>query len=97
MKLNNKTYDWLKWTCMIFLPALATLISVLDKAWGWGLPVEAIVTTISAIAAFIGAVLGFSSALYNDDKPLLELNDEGNAELVAKILNADAQGDKYTD
>lgn len=68
MKLSNTVYDWLKWICMIFLPALATLISILDKAWGWGLPVESIVTTISAVAAFIGAILGFSTAQYNKDK-----------------------------
>lgn len=76
MKLSDKTYNWLKWICMIFLPALATLISVLDKAWGWGLPVEAIVTTISAIAAFIGAILGFSTALYNKDNPTTECTSE---------------------
>lgn len=67
MKLSNELYDILKWVCMIVLPAIATLVSVLDKAWGWGLPVEAIVTTISAITAFVGAVLGFSTAQYNKD------------------------------
>ena len=68
MKLSNKLYDILKWVCMIVLPAIATLISILDKAWGWGLPVEAIVTTISAVVAFLGAVLGFSTAQYNKEQ-----------------------------
>lgn len=35
---------------------------------GWGLPVESIVTTISAVCAFLGAVLGFSTAQYNAEK-----------------------------
>jgi len=68
MKLSNGVYDVLKWICMIVLPACATLLSILDRAWGWGLPVEAIVTSISAVCAFIGAILGFSTAQYNAEQ-----------------------------
>ena len=31
--LNNKLYDVLKWIAMLFLPALATLISVVFAVW----------------------------------------------------------------
>ena len=68
MKVSNKFYDVAKWLCMIVFPACSTLIAVLDKAWCWGLPVESIVTTISAVCAFLGAVLGFSTAQYNAEK-----------------------------
>lgn len=68
MKVSNRFYDVAKWLCMIVFPAVATLISILDKAWNWGFPVESIVSTISAVDAFLGAVLGFSTAQYNAEK-----------------------------
>ena len=64
MKLENKVYDVLKFIAQIFLPALATLYFALAQIWG--LPYgEQIVGTITAIDAFIGALLGISTAQYN--------------------------------
>ena len=63
MKLSNKTYDILNWIAQILLPALGTLYFALSSIWG--LPYgEQIVGTITAIDAFLGALLGISSAAY---------------------------------
>lgn len=65
MKISNKTYDVLKWLCIIAFPALATLYAVVAKIWG--LPYETeIPATITAIAAFIGALVGVSSLNYKE-------------------------------
>lgn len=63
MKLSNSTYDILKYIAQIVLPALGTLYFALSQIWG--LPYgEQIVGTITAIDAFMGALLGISSAQY---------------------------------
>ena len=69
-KLSNKVYDCLKFLCTIMLPALGTLYFALSKIWGLPLA-EEIVGTLSAIAVFIGAVIGISSVQYNKE------NDDG--------------------
>ena len=71
MKLNNKTYDILKWIAQYLLPAAGTLYFAL--AGIWGLPYgEQIVGTIIAVDTFLGVLLGISSAQYKkstlDDK-----------------------------
>ena len=63
MKLSNKAYDCLKWIAQILLPAVGTLYFALASIWG--LPyAEQIVGTITAIDAFLGALLGISSIKY---------------------------------
>lgn len=65
MTLSNKTYDVLKWVAMIALPALGTLYFAL--AGIWGLPYgEQVVGTITAVDTCLGALLGISSANYNE-------------------------------
>ena len=67
MKMENKTYDILKWVAMILLPAAGTLYFAL--AGIWGLPyAEQIVGTITAIDTFLGVILGLSSNQYNKNK-----------------------------
>lgn len=67
MKLDNKTYDVLKWIAQLFLPALGTLYWALASIWG--LPYgEQIVGTLTAIDAFLGALLGLSTAQYNKER-----------------------------
>jgi hypothetical protein len=62
--MPNKVYDILKWVAQILLPAIATLYFALASIWG--LPyAEQIVGTITAIDAFLGVLLGISSAKYN--------------------------------
>ena len=60
-KLSNRVYDCLKFACTILLPACGTLYFALSKIWGLPLA-EEIVGTLSAIAVFIGAVIGISTA-----------------------------------
>ena len=59
--LSNKCYDVLKFICTILLPALGTFIFSISKIWGWPPYAENIVGTLSAIAVFIGAIIGISS------------------------------------
>lgn len=69
-KLSNRVYDCLKFLCTILLPAIGTLYFALSQIWGLPLA-EEIVGTLSAIAVFIGAVIGISSVQYNKE------NDDG--------------------
>lgn len=62
--MSDKTYDVLKWIAQILLPALGTLYFALSKVWGLPYSTE-IVGTITAVDAFLGAVLGISTAQYN--------------------------------
>ena len=67
MKLNDKLYDVLKWVCMIGLPAVGTLYKVLSGIW-W-LPLgDEVLATITAICAFLGAILGISTAEYRAEQ-----------------------------
>jgi hypothetical protein len=67
MKLSNKTYDILKWIAQVALPAIGTLYFALASIWG--LPYgEQIVGTITAIDAFLGALLGISTMKYKGEE-----------------------------
>ena len=65
-KLNQVTYEILRWFTWIVLPATATLIAALNAAWAWGWPIDAILSTFAAIETFIGVVLGIAE--YSNDK-----------------------------
>ena len=61
--MPNKVYDILKWIAQIVLPAIATLYFAIANIWG--LPyAEQIVGTITAIDAFMGALLGITTVQY---------------------------------
>lgn len=61
--MSNRTYDRLKWTAQLLLPALGTLYWALSSIWH--LPFgEEIVGTVTAADAFLGALLGISTAQY---------------------------------
>lgn len=63
MKISNKTYDILKWLCLIFLPASSTLYWTLSSIWGWPYA-EQVTGTIAAITTFIGVIIGISTKTY---------------------------------
>lgn len=63
MKISNKVYDVLKWIAQYLLPALGTLYFALSTIWEFPYG-EQVVGTITAIDAFLGAILGLSSATY---------------------------------
>ena len=69
MKLNDSLYMWLKWLCVIVLPALATFIVVISKIWGWADLGTMISQTITAVATFLGTILCISNYnYYKEDK-----------------------------
>lgn len=70
MKLSNKTYDFLKWFALAFIPAFVTLVLTLGDIWSIPYYVQ-IGATVSAIGVFIAGVLGISTKNYNK-----EINDE---------------------
>ena len=61
--MSNKVYDVLKWILLTFVPALILLISTLGTIYKFD--TEVINATISAIAVFLGTLLGISSVKYN--------------------------------
>lgn len=67
MKMSNKCYDVLKYIAQIVLPALATLYFALAKIWNFPYGAE-IVGTISAVDAFLGALLQISTNQYNKEQ-----------------------------
>lgn len=66
MKLSNKAYDILRDLAQIVLPALGTLYFALAGIWKWPYG-EAVVGSIAAVDAFLGALLKLSSMRYARD------------------------------
>ena len=67
---SNNTYDILKAIAQYVLPAIGTLYFAIASIWG--LPYgEEIVGTITAVDAFLGALLGISTVQYKkeNDQP----------------------------
>lgn len=65
-KLSNEVYDILKFIAQIVLPAAGTLYFALAGIWGWPYG-EQVVGTITAVDAFLGALLGLSSVAYHKE------------------------------
>lgn len=63
--LPGKLYEVLRWLVAVFMPALGVFFSTLAEAWGWNLPTQAILTTLSAAELFLGAIFGISKVLYD--------------------------------
>ena len=75
MKMSNKVYDVLKFIAQILLPAIGTLYFALARIWD--LPyAEQIVGTITAVDAFLGALLGISTMQYNKQAELQPPDEE---------------------
>ncbi len=68
MLLTNKIYDILKWIALYFLPGAGALYFAVSKIWG--LPYgEEVLGTLTAVIAFLAAILGISSSAYNKTAP----------------------------
>ena len=87
IKLNDKVYNVLKYLCLIGLPAISVLWNALSSIWGWGY-IEQVCGTISAIALFIGALIGVSTYSYNQ---------EIKETLIDDYINEDDQAFNSTD
>ncbi len=64
--LPQKLYEALRWIIAVVLPAVSVFLSTLNAAWNWGLPIEAILATISGAELFLGAIFGISKVV-NDN------------------------------
>lgn len=72
MIIPNKVYNILKWICIIFVPALNVFLTTIFALYH--IPhIEVVVGTISAVAAFVGALIGVSTKAYN--KQFEDIND----------------------
>lgn len=86
MNLSNETYDRLKYIAQIVLPALGTLYFALASIWG--LPYgEQIVGTITAIDAFLGALLRLSSNTYMGDGTLVVDESDPAKDIYSIVLD----------
>lgn len=75
MKMSNKVYDVLKFIAQILLPAIGTLYFALAQIWNFPYA-EQIVGTITAVDAFLGALLGISTMQYNKQAELQPPDEE---------------------
>lgn len=62
--LPTNMYEFLTWTAQIFLPAVTALYGALALIWPLPYP-EQVVSMLIAFDAFLGALLGFSTAQYH--------------------------------
>lgn len=64
MIISDKLYNKLKWICVIGVPALNVFLTTIFALYH--LPhIDIVVGTISAVATFIGALIGVSTKAYN--------------------------------
>lgn len=66
-RMTDEVYDILKFIAQIVLPAAGTLYFALANLWGWPYS-EQIVGTITAVDAFLGAILKISTKTFIDDQ-----------------------------
>lgn len=62
--MSNKVFDIIRLVGELILPACATLYAALGAIWGWPY-IEAIVGTLAAVTAFIGAIVNGLRKAYN--------------------------------
>ena len=63
IKMDSKCYDILKWSVLVFIPALTTAYVGLSAIWGWPFA-EQVAKTSAVVCAFLGTVLGISNLQY---------------------------------
>lgn len=66
--LPDKVYEFLKWFLIIVIPAFEILLTTLTSAWGWNIPLDAILKTITGFQLFLGAIFGISVYAYKKSK-----------------------------
>lgn len=64
MKLNDKTYNFLKWFVLIATPVFITFISTLGALFGYDVTV--ITGVIGATSVLIGGLIGVSTKAYKN-------------------------------
>jgi hypothetical protein len=64
--MPSNIYNVLKWVVLILLPGIGTLYIALASLWGFPYP-DQIVGSIAAFTAFLGILLGVSSAQFKKE------------------------------
>lgn len=92
--LSNDVYDGLKFVALVLLPAMGTLYSALDALWRFGYALQ-VVGSLSAVDAFLGALLHVSTSSYNAStaKYVGAVNISVNPENGKKLYSLDLNGD----
>lgn len=72
--MSNKTYDTIKWIALVALPAIGTLYFALAGIWNFPYG-EEVVGTLTAVDAFLGALLGISTAQYKKKNAVMANED----------------------
>lgn len=67
MQLPDKAYDILKWITLVFLPAATTLTGVILNTFNAG-ATDIVLTIMTAVTTFLGAILGISNVNYYKNK-----------------------------
>ena len=67
MRFNNKTYDILKWIAMVVLPAFVLMFKAIGHEVSFELT-DTIANILVAVNAFLGTILGVSTANYNEEE-----------------------------
>jgi len=62
--INNKTYDYLKYIALIFIPALTAFIGTVGLTLNWQYT-DVTVVIMTAFNTFLGTLLGISTNQYN--------------------------------
>ena len=65
MKIDNKTYNYLKWIVVVLLPSLGTLIGTVGTAFNWEYT-QITLVIVTAVTTFLGALIGVSTISYNN-------------------------------
>ena len=61
--MSNKTFDFLKWSTLIGIPAFTTFFVTLDSIFGWGLG-DTVAKVSAAVCTLLGTLLGISNKMY---------------------------------
>ena len=67
MLLSDKTYDFLKWLAIFFLPALGTFVGIVGVALKWE-PTAVAETIIFAAGGFVASCIKMSTKAYEQAK-----------------------------
>lgn len=97
--LGDRSYNTLKQTATIVLPALATLYFALAQLWHFPEP-EKVVATITALNTFVGIVVGISKRNYDGGGKYvgeIQVTDTGEKVTYSLVTNGDPEKLAYMD
>lgn len=70
IKIPDNVYEILKWTCLIFLPAIAYGYGQLADIWSLPLA-DQIPNTINLVATVLGLLIGISTYNYKQENNII--------------------------